>query len=105
MGAKQAGEQNETLVSALERNGTKAFQPTADEQSRSEGQRSFVALVSRWVDATSPSSSFTALFLNLSKDRYFCSDVFGEHPDQAGSCSRMVPYSLDGYSYVAAPTV
>ncbi|KAI0911744.1 hypothetical protein F4823DRAFT_635622 [Ustulina deusta] len=47
MGAKQAGEQNETLVSALERNGTKAFQPTADEQSRSEGQRSFVALISR----------------------------------------------------------
>ncbi|KAI1426320.1 hypothetical protein F5Y12DRAFT_291954 [Xylaria sp. FL1777] len=47
MDAEQAGEQGETLVSALERYGTKAFQPTADEQSRSEGQTKFTALVSR----------------------------------------------------------
>ncbi|KAI0414029.1 hypothetical protein F5X98DRAFT_261759 [Xylaria grammica] len=47
MDAKQAGEQDESLVSALERTGTKAFQPTADAQSSAEGQRHFVALVSR----------------------------------------------------------
>ncbi|KAJ3569145.1 hypothetical protein NPX13_g6182 [Xylaria arbuscula] len=43
----RAGEQDETLVSALERIGTAAFQPTADEKSRSEAQRAFMALVSR----------------------------------------------------------
>ncbi|RYC64965.1 hypothetical protein CHU98_g1275 [Xylaria longipes] len=47
MDAEQAGEQEETLVSALERNGTKAFQPTADAQSRVEGQKEFGALISR----------------------------------------------------------
>ncbi|KAI0804995.1 hypothetical protein GGR55DRAFT_690926 [Xylaria sp. FL0064] len=47
MDANQASEQKETLVSALETYGRKAFEPTADEQSRSEGQRNFVALVSR----------------------------------------------------------
>ncbi|KAI0877152.1 hypothetical protein GGS24DRAFT_448958 [Hypoxylon argillaceum] len=47
MDIKQDGKQEETLVSALERNGTKAFQPTADAQSRAEGQRDFGALISR----------------------------------------------------------
>ncbi|KAK5636560.1 hypothetical protein RRF57_012272 [Xylaria bambusicola] len=47
MDDKQTGEQKETLVSVLERNGMKAFDPTADERSRSEGQRIFMALVSR----------------------------------------------------------
>ncbi|KAI0539384.1 hypothetical protein GGR58DRAFT_512420 [Xylaria digitata] len=47
MDAKQADEQDETLVSALERTGTKAFNPTADAQSSADGQRQFVALVSR----------------------------------------------------------
>lgn len=52
MDIKQDGKQEETLVSAIERNGTKAFQPTADAQSRAEGQRDFGALISRSVDAT-----------------------------------------------------
>ncbi|KAI0972892.1 hypothetical protein F4678DRAFT_471306 [Xylaria arbuscula] len=47
MDVKQPDKQEENLVSALERIGLKAFQPTADEQSRSEGQRDFMALVSR----------------------------------------------------------
>ncbi|KAF2964737.1 hypothetical protein GQX73_g8860 [Xylaria multiplex] len=47
MDAKQADEQDETLVSALERTGTKAFNPTADAQPSAEGQRQFVSLVSR----------------------------------------------------------
>ncbi|TGJ84251.1 hypothetical protein E0Z10_g4529 [Xylaria hypoxylon] len=47
MDAKRAAEQDETLASALERTGTKAFQPGADAQSSAEGQRHFVALVSR----------------------------------------------------------
>ncbi|KAI1298659.1 hypothetical protein F5Y03DRAFT_260486 [Xylaria venustula] len=47
MDVKQADKQEETLASALERIGLKAFQPTADEQSRSEPQRDFMALVSR----------------------------------------------------------
>ncbi|KAJ8125216.1 hypothetical protein O1611_g8423 [Lasiodiplodia mahajangana] len=44
---KQDVQQEESLVSALERNATKAFQPTADAQSRAEGQRDFGALISR----------------------------------------------------------
>ncbi|KAI0485755.1 hypothetical protein F4859DRAFT_472316 [Xylaria cf. heliscus] len=47
MDSKRAGEQEETLVSALERIGTKAFQPTADAKSRIEGQKDFGALISR----------------------------------------------------------
>ncbi|KAI0102452.1 hypothetical protein GGR51DRAFT_527431 [Nemania sp. FL0031] len=47
MDAKQDAKQEETLVSALERNATKAFQPTANTQSRAEGQRDFGALISR----------------------------------------------------------
>ncbi|KAI1753181.1 hypothetical protein F4782DRAFT_546095 [Xylaria castorea] len=47
MDAKRAEEQEETLVSALERNGTKAFHPTADAQSRVDGQKEFGALISR----------------------------------------------------------
>lgn len=47
MDAKQAGEQGETIVSALERIGTKAFQPAADPASRAEAQRDFGALISR----------------------------------------------------------
>jgi hypothetical protein len=47
MNAEQAGEPTETLVSALERNGTKAFQPAEDAVSRAEGQKEFGALISR----------------------------------------------------------
>ncbi|KAI1163133.1 hypothetical protein F5B18DRAFT_351981 [Nemania serpens] len=47
MDTKQDAQQEETLVSVLERNGTKAFHPTADAQSRAEGQREFGALISR----------------------------------------------------------
>ncbi|KAI0834285.1 hypothetical protein F5Y06DRAFT_300821 [Hypoxylon sp. FL0890] len=39
--------QKETLVSAIEKAGLKAFQPSSDEASRSEGQREFSALLSR----------------------------------------------------------
>ncbi|TRX89379.1 hypothetical protein FHL15_009677 [Xylaria flabelliformis] len=47
MDAKRAAEQEETLVSALERIGTKAFHPTADAQSRTDGQKEFGAIISR----------------------------------------------------------
>ncbi|KAI8634338.1 hypothetical protein F5Y19DRAFT_209111 [Xylariaceae sp. FL1651] len=39
--------QQESLVSALERDGIKAFQPTADAAARADGQRDFGALISR----------------------------------------------------------
>jgi hypothetical protein len=45
--AKQNAEEGETLVSALEKNGLRAFNPTVDAQSRAEGQQDFGALVSR----------------------------------------------------------
>ncbi|KAI1825441.1 hypothetical protein F4861DRAFT_547728 [Xylaria intraflava] len=47
MEAERGGETVETLVSALERYGTKAFQPTADASVRAEGQKDFGALISR----------------------------------------------------------
>ncbi|KAI1434927.1 hypothetical protein GGR50DRAFT_354923 [Xylaria sp. CBS 124048] len=49
MDVKQSGDINkgETLISALERHGTIAFQPTADASARAEGQRSFGTLISR----------------------------------------------------------
>ncbi|KAI1132630.1 hypothetical protein F5Y10DRAFT_230977, partial [Nemania abortiva] len=47
MDVKRDANQEETLVSALERNGTRAFQPTADAQSRAEGQKNFGALITR----------------------------------------------------------
>ncbi|KAI0407992.1 hypothetical protein F4802DRAFT_605385 [Xylaria palmicola] len=60
MNAEPASEQAETLVSALERDGTRAFQPTADAQSRAEGQKDFAALVSR-TGTRSLMSSLNAL--------------------------------------------
>ncbi|GAP83695.2 putative protein required for cell [Rosellinia necatrix] len=47
METERARGQAETLVSALERDGMKAFQPTADAQSRAEGQKDFGALISK----------------------------------------------------------
>ncbi|KAI0862497.1 hypothetical protein F4860DRAFT_512845 [Xylaria cubensis] len=47
MDAKRAGGQEETVVSTLERIGTKAFHPTADAQSRADGQKEFGAIISR----------------------------------------------------------
>ncbi|KAI2642148.1 hypothetical protein GGS21DRAFT_501343 [Xylaria nigripes] len=47
MDVKRGNEEEETLLSALERHSTKAFQPTADESSRAEGQRDFGTLISR----------------------------------------------------------
>ncbi|KAI0203191.1 hypothetical protein F4808DRAFT_55075 [Astrocystis sublimbata] len=46
MDTKRAGGQEETLVSALERDGIKAFQPSFDAQARVEGQKDFGALIS-----------------------------------------------------------
>ncbi|OTA57950.1 hypothetical protein K449DRAFT_386020 [Hypoxylon sp. EC38] len=39
--------QKETLISAIEKAGLKAFQPSSDDASRTEGQREFSALLSR----------------------------------------------------------
>ncbi|KAI0388984.1 hypothetical protein F5Y17DRAFT_470024 [Xylariaceae sp. FL0594] len=43
----QPGQQEETLVSAIERHGRKAFDPTADPASRAGGQRDYASLISR----------------------------------------------------------
>ena len=43
------GQQEETLVSAIERHGTKAFQPSADPASRADGQKDFASLISRYA--------------------------------------------------------
>ncbi|KAI1411006.1 hypothetical protein F5Y13DRAFT_201749 [Hypoxylon sp. FL1857] len=57
--------QKETLVSAIEKAGLKAFQPSSDEASRSEGQREFSALLSR----TKPIALMSALSKLTQPDR------------------------------------
>ncbi|KAI1266355.1 hypothetical protein F5Y18DRAFT_416665 [Xylariaceae sp. FL1019] len=47
MGLGRYDKQDETLVSALERLGSKAFRPDSDASSRAAGQRDFAALISR----------------------------------------------------------
>ncbi|KAI1506735.1 hypothetical protein F5X99DRAFT_404092 [Biscogniauxia marginata] len=47
MSAERSSTDKDTLVSALEKAGIKAFQPTADPASRAEGQQEFGTLISR----------------------------------------------------------
>ncbi|KAI1175150.1 hypothetical protein F4777DRAFT_551504 [Nemania sp. FL0916] len=65
MEAKQNANQGETLASALEGNGMKAFNPAADAQSRAEGQKDFGALISR----TGTSALMSALNALIKPDR------------------------------------
>ncbi|CAJ2511964.1 Uu.00g075890.m01.CDS01 [Anthostomella pinea] len=61
----RTGSNGDTLVSAIEKAATKAFQPTADPVSRSEGQHEFGALISR----TGTSALITTLNVLMKPDR------------------------------------
>ncbi|KAI0593360.1 hypothetical protein F4775DRAFT_597331 [Biscogniauxia sp. FL1348] len=65
MSAGTSSANKDSLVSALEEAGTKAFEPTAEPASRAEGQREFGALISR----TGTSALISALNALIKPDR------------------------------------